>query len=276
MAQHTIYFVRHGQCRGNVSGETLTPDEDVITDFGRKQAAALGEHLIGVEFTQAYASNYQRAIETAKEVLKKCDKPCPTPLKMDSRIRERDLGDLVGLSTKEVVKKTIEQLAQGIKFNDIEIPGGETSAEYVERQKSFFKELFNTLKHSSKPETVLIVSHGLLMRRFLVGLNDGSFSEICTVSNWNKKCASVVENTCCTIFKVEFSSTNDTGKPVLTFDKIHDKEHLDKLTKDNNNSDGTDGNKSTFNVSKEEKMKFIQEVLKIPGGAEELSGCVQV
>lgn len=130
------------------------------------------------------------------------------------------------------------------------------------------------MKLCSKQETVLVVSHGLLMRRFLVGLNDGSFSDICTVSNWNQKCGSVVENTCCTIFNVEFS--NDADKPVITFEKIHDKGHLEMLSADNNNADGAEGHKSTFNVSKEEKMKFIQEVLKIPGGAEELSGCVQV
>ncbi|XP_021965130.1 2,3-bisphosphoglycerate-dependent phosphoglycerate mutase [Folsomia candida] len=273
--QHTIYFVRHGQCRGNVTGETLTPDQDVITDFGRKQADALGNHLKSVEFTQAYASNYQRAIETAKCVLDKCDEPCTSLLKMDSRIRERDLGELVGLPTKEIIKKTIAKLAEGQKFNSIEIPGGESVAEYVGRQESFFKELFDSLKSSSKPERVLVVSHGLLIRRFLVGLNDGSFPDLCVVSNWEKKCGSVVENTCCTIFNLEFPSGNE--KPVLTFEKIHDKEHLKQLKADNNNAEVDHAaNKSTFNVSHEEKVKFFGEVMKIPGAKEELSGCVQV
>lgn len=55
---------------------------------------------------------------------------------------------MVGLPTKEVVKKTIEQLAQGIKFNDIEIPGGESVVEYVERQHSFFKVVFQKFRNA--------------------------------------------------------------------------------------------------------------------------------
>jgi len=90
--KHKIYFVRHGQCAGNVSGVTLPPDEDVITDFGRAQAAALGQHLKDVHFTRAIASNYQRAIETAKGILAGSVKPCPLPLEQEARIRERVLS----------------------------------------------------------------------------------------------------------------------------------------------------------------------------------------
>ncbi len=49
------------------------------------------------------------------------------------------MGDLVGVPAKVVVGKILEKLAQGEKFNEIEIPGGETVAEYVQRQYSFFK-----------------------------------------------------------------------------------------------------------------------------------------
>lgn len=49
------------------------------------------------------------------------------------------MGELVGLPTKEIIKKTIAKLAEGQKFNSIEIPGGESVAEYVGRQESFFK-----------------------------------------------------------------------------------------------------------------------------------------
>lgn len=52
------------------------------------------------------------------------------------------MGNLVGMTAKEVVVLTIQKLAEGKKFNEIEIPGGETIEHYVGRQRSFLKVIF--------------------------------------------------------------------------------------------------------------------------------------
>jgi len=269
--RHSIYFVRHGQCRGNISGETLPPEEDLITDHGKLQAAALGNHLKDVEFTIAYSSHYQRAFETAKGILDNCEKSCSSILKTDPRIKERELGEYVGVPTKEIIKILLKRMSEGIHYNKVEIPGGESIEEYVERQRQFLRDLFETLKASEKEETVLIVSHGLLMRRLLVGLSDGSFSDLCIASNWTPKCVSVIHNTSCTTFTIEISK--DSPKPIITFDKIHDIEHLSTIP---TSPQKDEGQKSTFNVTKEEKEHFIAQAMKIPNAKEQLSGCIQM
>jgi len=269
---HTIYLVRHGQCRGNISGETLPPEEDLITDHGKLQAAALGDHLKDVEFTVAYSSHYQRAVETAKGILDNCEKSCSSILKTDHRIKERELGEFVGTPAKEIIKILLKRMSEGIHYNQVEIPGGETIEEYVERQRTFLRDLLETLKTSEKEETVLIVSHGLLMRRFLVAMSDGTFSDLCTVSNWTPKCSSVIPNTSCTTFLIEFSK--DSPKPIITFDKIHDVEHLSKIPASPHKKD--EGQKSTFNITQEEREQFIAQAMKIPNAKEQLSGCIQM
>jgi len=269
--RHSIYLVRHGQCRGNISGETLPPEEDLITDHGKLQAAALGDHLKDVEFTIAYSSHYQRAFETAKGILDNCEKSCSSILKTDQRIKERELGEFVGTPTKEIIKVLLKKMSEGIHYNQVEIPGGESIEEYVERQRHFLRDLFEMLKAAEKGETVLIVSHGLLMRRLLVGLSDGTFSDLCTVSNWTSKCASVIHNTSCTTFLIEFSQ--DSPKPIITFDKIHDIEHLSKIPASPHKDEGQ---KSTFNVTQEEREHFIAQAMKIPNAKEQLSGCIQM
>jgi len=255
-----------------VTGETLSPEDDVITDFGRKQATALGESLKDVvKFTRAYASTYQRAYETANGVIS-CQSS-PPELKKDPRIREREMGDLVGLPAKQIGMLVLGKLKEGEKFDEMEVPGGETVAEYTGRIHGFFKELFDELRQSETPETVLIVSHGLMMRRFLVGL-EGTFEDLCSVSNFSPKCRSVIENTACTTFTVEYPENQQ--KPVVTFLKVHDTEHLQELNRQAE-ANGEEGPKQAkFAINEEEKKKLVQMILSIPGAKEQASGCIQV
>jgi len=174
---------------------------------------------------------------------------------------------MVGLPAKEVVKRTIEKLKEGKKYNEIEIPGGETLAQYVGRIKEFMKDFLAELRTSSSPQTILVVSHGLYMRRLLVGLQDSTLADICEVTNWSESCKYAPENTSCTIFSVEYPS--EASLPVITFDQIHCREHLKSLKQE-------EQPKSSFNISSDERKHLFAEVMKIPGAKEELSGCIQV
>jgi hypothetical protein len=49
------------------------------------------------------------------------------------------MGDLLGRPAKEIGMLILGEMKGGTKFNDLEIPGGETVAEYTGRIHSFFK-----------------------------------------------------------------------------------------------------------------------------------------
>ncbi|CAG7831381.1 unnamed protein product, partial [Allacma fusca] len=87
-----IYFVRHGECMGNISRKNLPPDEAVLTENGKLQATLLGKHLEDVKFTLAYASDYPRALETAQRVLAESIVSSNLELQTDIKLREKFLG----------------------------------------------------------------------------------------------------------------------------------------------------------------------------------------
>jgi hypothetical protein len=112
-----------------------------------------------------------------------------------------------------------------------------------------------------------------MMRRFLVGLLD-IYEDLCSVANFNPKCRSIIENTACTTFTLDYSG--DQQKPVMTFLKVHDTEHLQELNRQAE-ANGEEGPKQAkFAINEEEKKKLIQTILSIPGAKEDVSGCVQV
>lgn len=129
--------------------------------------------------------------------------------------------------------------------------------------------MFNVLEQSDNTETVLVVSHGMLMCRFFAGLNDDTFSNLCTVSNWTRDCFAMVHNTSCTSLTVEFNSDN---KPVLTFGKVLSTEHLEGLEDEGHGPFQHPGK----HLSSEERSQLIEKVRKTPGAANDIPGCAPV
>jgi len=85
-----LYLIRHGESEANVGG-TINDDPTRpvgLTQTGREQAANAARALSGVAFSHAYASQFQRARETAEIILAGRD----MPLLVDARLNERRSG----------------------------------------------------------------------------------------------------------------------------------------------------------------------------------------
>ena len=141
-----VIFVRHGESEANVAGIINdNPTRPVsLTERGREQAEAASNELRAVRFTHAYASEFPRAQQTAKILLR--HHACS--LQIDARINERKTG-MDGLPVKV--------------FHDLAYPDplyikpeqGESFLEQMERLRSFLDEI--AARH---PEgRVLAVSH---------------------------------------------------------------------------------------------------------------------
>ena len=96
----TVFLVRHGQTHANrdrlIDGQT----DSVLTDLGRRQAAAAGSALRDVHFGLAVASALPRAVATAENVLGQ-NATFSGRVETCKLLRERDFGALDRIPTAE-------------------------------------------------------------------------------------------------------------------------------------------------------------------------------
>lgn len=141
-----ILLVRHGESEANVAHRINDdPARPVnLTGRGRAQAEALSDELRAVRFTCAYASEFPRAQQTAKILLR--HHACP--LLIDARINERKTG-MDGLPVE-----AFQELMRADPLH-IKPEHGESFLEQMERLRSFLDEIA-----ARRPEgMVLAVSH---------------------------------------------------------------------------------------------------------------------
>lgn len=170
-----ITIVRHAQSAGNLAAEKahaagaqlidIAPrDADVpLSDLGRRQAQALGEWLTDQQACDvAYVSPYRRARETLEIGLRAAQ--WSPPVFHDERIREKELGILDRLTRLGVQARFPDQYELRVRVGKFYYrpPGGESWADVVLRQRSFFE----SLMHAHDEARVLIVTHQVVVLGF--------------------------------------------------------------------------------------------------------------
>jgi len=146
-----IFLVRHGETEWNSHKRYQGQTEVELNERGRRQAALLAERLTKVRFHAAYTSDLARARACA-------DLVCAfhgldaVPL---TELRERDFGDLEGLTKAEAQQQTWWG-----DFEDsdgfISPPGGETRLELRRRVVDCLEHIIE--EHEG--ENILIFTHG--------------------------------------------------------------------------------------------------------------------
>jgi broad specificity phosphatase PhoE len=157
MAVAELVVIRHGESLGNAAAARAhaedaevivvdVRDADVgLSDVGREQAEALGkglQPLLGDDVpTQLWSSTYVRAQQTAELSLAAAG--VERPVRLDERLRDRELGVLDLLTWKGVVNRfpgEAERRRWLGKFSH-RPPGGESWADVVLRVRSFLRDL---------------------------------------------------------------------------------------------------------------------------------------
>ncbi|XP_068442791.1 fructose-2,6-bisphosphatase TIGAR B [Clinocottus analis] len=143
MFTFSLTLVRHGETQYNkdklLQGQGVdTP----LSETGLEQCNAVGRYLRDIAFHNVFASNLQRAVQTAEIILKNNTHCSGTEMVLEPLLRERGFGVAEG-RPKDDLKNMAN--AAGQSCRDYTPPGGETLDQVKLRFKKFLKVLFDQM-----------------------------------------------------------------------------------------------------------------------------------
>lgn len=172
----TIYLVRHGETEWNLINRMQGHKNSPLTQSGKLQTRALAKSLKQLKFSAIYSSDLGRARETA-EILALEHRLAVITNKL---LRERYFGRLEGrlwselnLELKDMLKSR-ESLADKDRFHHKLFPEIESDSDIISRLITFLREV--AIAHIN--QKILVVSHGGILRAFLIHLGFGSHQDL--------------------------------------------------------------------------------------------------
>jgi broad specificity phosphatase PhoE len=169
MRPKRIILIRHGKSEGNEDKKLLetVPDYALnLTQEGIEQARQAGREIkkiIGQETIQVYISPYYRARQTYKHIRESLNDNVVKTFE-DPRIREQDWGHLRNHELNDEIQNERDNFSTFY----YRIPDGESGADVYDRVSIFLESLHRDFHKSNYPENVLIVTHGMTLRLFLM------------------------------------------------------------------------------------------------------------
>jgi broad specificity phosphatase PhoE len=141
-----LLLARHGETDWNREGRWQGHADVALNDRGREQARELAARLVAEPFDVIYASDLQRAHETALIIAEQKRMQVIT----DAGLREIDVGRWSGLTPDEIAR-----CFPGMATHD-----GETNEQHVARVVAAFRRIATR----EIGRRVLVVSHGKTLR----------------------------------------------------------------------------------------------------------------
>lgn len=172
----TIYIVRHGETELNVQRRLQGQSDSPLTAKGIAQAEALRTELSHVRFDAVFSSDLLRAKRTAEILTLEHDLAVTT----HHMLREKSYGHLEGKQYEEFEAKFKSLWDRYHKLEETEkmkfklSEEMESDDEAVSRYLTYVREI--AVSHPGK--SVLIVSHGGIMKAVLVKLGVATYAEL--------------------------------------------------------------------------------------------------
>ncbi|WP_145050156.1 MULTISPECIES: histidine phosphatase family protein [Paenibacillus] len=154
MTQLTL--IRHGSTAWNKEKRSQGQTDNPLDQEGREQALLLAARLSSDSWDAIYASDLERASETARII---GDRLGIKEIHLDPRLREMGGGQVEGTTEEERVSRW------GADWSSIEL-GRETADAGTSRGMEVIEEICRKHPH----DRVLVVSHGAILRNTLRGL----------------------------------------------------------------------------------------------------------
>jgi broad specificity phosphatase PhoE len=169
MKPKRIILVRHGESEGNIDSSTYAVKQDyklLLTLEGQTQADEAGRQLhqlLGSESIMFYVSPMWRTRMTF-EYLARHFSPQQYRVKEDPRLREQEWGHFRDLRENAVISDERD------KFGTFyyRIKDGESCADVYDRLSDFLHSLYRDFEKPHFPDNLVLVTHGMTMRIFLM------------------------------------------------------------------------------------------------------------
>ena len=183
-----ILLIRHGQSEWNKLNLFTGFKNIELSEQGIAEANKAGQNFknLNIKFDIVFTSELKRAQETAKIILKNLDQwdhlYGEGKIISDTKLNERDYGDLTGLNKKETADKFgEEQVHKWRRGYSDQPPNGESLEDVVRRVKIYFEESINPAIQSADNNNILIAAHGNSLRALLIVMNIYDSSNINSV-----------------------------------------------------------------------------------------------
>lgn len=147
-----LMLVRHGESEWNAQRRYQGQSDVPLSALGRRQAELVAERLAGQKIDAVYASDLQRAWETAGPIAEKNG----LQVVSEPRLRELKFGVLEGLTFEEAEAQYPEMIAAWLEDFNRPPEGAETIDVFNARCASLLEEL----KQNHDEQVVLLVAHG--------------------------------------------------------------------------------------------------------------------
>lgn len=170
----TIYLVRHGETEWNLKRLIQGHSDSPLTKAGIEQAKKVAKNLKKIKFDLVFSSDLLRAKKTAEIIAAKHDLEVET----SNLLRERAFGSYEGKPHNALAAfdKLFESLKEEEKFKYKSSPEIESDEEITTRLINFLRKAL--ISHPEK--TILVVTHGGIMRAFLIRLGFGTYKALGT------------------------------------------------------------------------------------------------
>lgn len=161
----TIYLIRHGETLWNRERRIQGHRDVPLSEAGLEQARRLGKHLRGIHFHGVYASDLQRAVQTAEQVAAGRNLSVHTL----PSLRERHLGEWEGLSFESLKKHYPED------WQRVWNQGGKYGVEPTENIRVRMMAALDGICREHPGKRAAVVSHGGSINIVLESVSDGRY-----------------------------------------------------------------------------------------------------
>ena len=151
MSQTFALIVRHGEAEGNREGRLIGQTDAPLSDFGHRQAAAVGARLSSLPITRIISSDLPRTMQTAEPLAKLLQ----IEIEREPQLREIANGEWEGRMPEEVEAGWPDLWKRYGAGEDVSRPGGESWADVGRRAVAAIEGLADT-----EDRLIAVFTHG--------------------------------------------------------------------------------------------------------------------
>lgn len=169
-----VLLARHGETEWNRAGRIQGHSDSLLSATGAAQAQRLAARLSRLPIQAIYASDLQRALDTAAPIADALGLPVlPTP-----ELREKGFGDWEGLTSAQVRAADPDGWRRYFRDGEFDapVPGGETWTQVQTRMAGALRRVLQD--YPGTDDTVLLVGHGGSLRTLLTDALNAPLSTI--------------------------------------------------------------------------------------------------